>query len=186
MAASLGAGILSIAGGLNHLTGWQTGLFMWAVVDMAVVVTFVLSSITGLFNGIRRLSEINTWFFIGLLVFVLVCSPIAFTLNLSGEALANHLATFFPKAMFTGAAANDSWAGAWTIFYWCNWLSWAPIFGMFLGRISYGHTIRKALTVQFLLPVLFNFVWIGIFASAAIKLDIDTNGALTGKLEKGP
>lgn len=57
---------------------------------------------------------------------------------------------------------------------------------MFLGRISYGHTIRKALTVQFLLPVLFNFVWIGIFASAAIKLDIDTNGALTGKLEKGP
>lgn len=186
MAASLATGILSIAGGLNSLTGWQTGLFMWAVVDIAVVVTFVISSITGLFNGIRRLSEINTWFFVALFVFVLVFSPMAFTLNLSVEGFANHLATFFPKAMFTGAAANDPWAGSWTMFYWCNWLSWAPISGMFLGRISYGHTIRKALTVQFVLPALFNFVWIGIFASAAIKLDIDTNGALTGKLEKGP
>ena len=88
--------------------------------------------------------------------------------------------------MFTGAAADDPWAGWWTMFYWCNWLSWAPISGMFLGRISYGHTIRKALTVQFVLPAVFNIVWIGFFSSAAIKLDQETGGALAAKLAEGP
>lgn len=186
MSASLASGILVIGGGLTYLTGWQAGLFMWAVADIAVVVTFVISSITGLFNGIRRLSEINTVFFIGLFVFVFVVGPSFFVLNLGVEGLADNLATFFPKAMFTGAAADDPWAGWWTMFYWCNWLSWAPISGIFLGRISYGHTIRKALTVQFVLPAVFNIVWIGIFSGAAIKLDQETGGALTAKVADGP
>ncbi len=186
MSASLASGILVIGGGLNYLTGWQTGLFMWLVADIAIVVTFVISSITGLFNGIRRLSEINTMFFIGLFVFVFIVGPSFFVLNLGVESLANNLATFFPKAMFTGAAAGDPWAGGWTMFYWCNWLSWAPISGIFLGRISYGHTIRKALTVQFVLPALFNIIWIGIFSGAAIKLDQETDGALAAAVANGP
>ena len=186
MSASLASGILVIGGGLNYLTSWQTGLFMWAVVDIVVVITFVISSITGLFNGIRRLSEINTMFFIGLFVFIFIVGPTFFMLNLGVESIANQLATFFPKAMFTGAAANDPWAGWWTMFYWCNWLSWAPISGIFLGRISYGHTIRKALTVQFVLPALFNIGWITIFSGAAIKLDQETGGAITEKIANGP
>ncbi|MGC4154932.1 MAG: BCCT family transporter [Propionicimonas sp.] len=186
MSASLASGILTISGGVNYLTGFQTGLFMWAVVDIVVVAAFVISSITGLFNGIRRLSEINTLFFVFLIGFILIFGPTFFMLNLGTEALANHLATFFPKAMFTGAAADDPWAGWWTMFYWCNWLSWAPISGMFLGRISYGHTVRKALTVQFVLPAVFNIVWIGFFSTAAIKLDKDTGGALAAKLAEGP
>ncbi len=186
MSASLASGILVIGGGLNYLTGWQTGLFMWLVADIAIVVTFVVSSITGLFNGIRRLSEINTIFFIGLFVFVFIVGPTFFVLNLGTESIANQLATFFPKAMYTGAAADDPWAGSWTMFYWCNWLSWAPISGIFLGRISYGHTIRKALTVMFVLPALFNVVWISIFSGAAIKLDQETGGALAAAVAKGP
>ena len=186
MSASLASGILVISGGVNYLTGWQTGLFMWAIADIAVVVTFVFSSIAGLFNGVRRLSEINTLFFVALFVFILVVGPTFFVLNLGVESLANNMATFFPKAMFTGAAADDPWAGGWTMFYWCNWLSWAPISGMFLGRISYGHTIRKALTIQFVMPALFNIVWIAIFSGAAIKLDQDTGGALTAAVANGP
>jgi choline-glycine betaine transporter len=147
MAASLGTGVLSIAGGLKYLTGIQTGAFLWAMVDIAVVATFVISSITGLFNGIKKLSEINFGVFIALAIFVFVCGPTFFMLNLGVESFANHIQTFFTKASFTGAAAGDPWAGGWTIFYWCNWLAWAPVSGMFLGRISYGHTIRKALVV---------------------------------------
>ena len=72
MAASLGGGILSIAGGLNYLTGIQSGAFLWAMVDIAVVATFVISSITGLFNGIKKLSEINTFVFFGMVLFIFV------------------------------------------------------------------------------------------------------------------
>lgn len=185
MAASLGTGVLSIAGGLKYLTGIQTGAFLWAMVDIAVVATFVISSITGLFNGIKKLSEINFGVFIFLAVFVFVLGPTAFILNLGVESFANHLQTFFTKAAFTGAAAGDAWAGGWTIFYWCNWLAWAPVSGMFLGRISYGHTIRKALTVMFVLPALFDIVWMVIFGGAAIKMEL-AGGKLVEALAAGP
>ena len=185
MAASLGTGVLSIAGGLKYLTGIQTGAFLWAMVDIAVVATFVISSITGLFNGIKKLSEINLIIFILLAVIVFVFGPTSFMLNLGVEAFANHLDTFFEKAAFTGAAANDPWAGSWTIFYWCNWLAWAPISGMFLGRISYGHTIRKALLVQFILPSLFSIIWMVIFGGAAIKMQL-SGGGLMESMSAGP
>ena len=185
MAASLGTGVLSIAGGLKYLTGIQTGALMWAMVDIAIVVTFVLSSITGLFNGIKRLSEINFILFLLLALFVFVCGPTFFMLNLGVESFANYLQTFFTKACFTGAAANDPWSGWWTIFYWCNWLAWAPISGVFLGRISYGHTIRKALFVIFVLPSVFDIIWIMIFSGAAIKMQL-TEGNLMKAVANGP
>lgn len=186
MAASLGTGILSISGGLSYLSGWQSGLLMWAVVDLAVVATFVLSSIAGLFKGIKRLSQANMALFIGLLLFVLCLGPTAFILNLGTEAFADSLANFFPKAAFTGAAAGDVWSGSWTIFYWCNWLAWAPISGMFLGRISYGHTVREALCIQFVAPAVFDLVWVGVFSTAAIKFERDSGGVLGQALNVGP
>lgn len=185
MAASLGTGVLSIAGGLKYLTGVQTGAFMWAMIDIAIVATFVISSITGLFNGIKRLSEINFVIFLLLALFVFVCGPTFFMLNLGVESFANYIQTFFTKACFTGAAANDPWAGWWTIFYWCNWLAWAPISGVFLGRISYGHTIRKALLVIFILPSLFDIVWIMIFSGSAIKMQVE-QGNLMEAVANGP
>ncbi len=185
MSASLGTGVLSIAGGLKYLTGVQTGALLWAAVDIAVVATFVISSITGLFNGIKKLSEINFGVFIFLALFVFVFGPTAFMLNLGVESFANHLQTFFEKACFTGAAANDPWAGWWTIFYWCNWLAWAPISGMFLGRISYGQTIRKALVVLFVLPALFDIFWMLIFGGAAIQMEL-SGGKLAEAMAAGP
>lgn len=185
MSASLGTGVLSIAGGLKYLTGIQTGALLWAMVDIAIVATFVISSITGIFNGIKRLSEINFIIFLILAVFVFIVGPTFFMLNIGVEAFANHLQTFFTKACFTGAAANDPWAGWWTIFYWCNWLAWAPISGMFLGRISYGQTVRKALIVTFVLPALFDIAWMTIFGGAAIKMEL-TKGNLMKAIEAGP
>ncbi|NLM74406.1 MAG: hypothetical protein GX184_10315 [Clostridiaceae bacterium] len=44
---------------------------------------------------------------------------------------------------------------------------------MFLGRISYGQTIRKALFVVFVLPALFDILWMVIFGGAAIKLELE-------------
>lgn len=186
MAASLGSGILSVSGGLSYLTGWQSGLLMWGLVDIAVVVAFVVSSAVGLFRGIKRLSEINFLVFIALLAFVFIFGPTVFMLNIGTEAFADSIATFLPKAAFTGAAAGDTWAGAWTIFYWCNWLSWAPISGMFLGRISYGYTVREMLTYQFVLPAAFDIIWICFFSSTAIWIERESGGDMANALAVGP
>ncbi|ATW23425.1 BCCT transporter [Candidatus Formimonas warabiya] len=185
MAASLGTAVLAISGGINYLTGVQTGAFLWLVVDIAVIATFVISSITGLFNGIKKLSEINTIIFIGLTVFVFIFGPAAYMLNLGTEAFGDFMRNFFTKSLFTGAAANDPWGGWWTIFYWCNWLAWSPVTGMFLGRISYGHTIRKTLVVTFLLPAVFTIFWMMVFGGAAINLQLAGAG-IADAMANGP
>ena len=56
---------------------------------------------------------------------------------------------------------------------------------MFLGRISYGHTIRKALTIQFILPALFNILWMVIFGGAAVYMQLH-GGQLVEAMQAGP
>ena len=184
MATSLGEGILTIAGGLNYLTGIQSGVVLWLIIDIAIVVTFVISSITGLFEGIRKLSEINTWIFIAMIIFIFVVGPTVFILNIGSEAFGDYLSKFFIKSLFTGAAAGDLWSGWWTIFYWCNWLAWAPVSGMFLGRISYGRTIRQVLTTVFIWPAIFDMIWMLIFGAATIHLQM-SGVDLTAAMAKG-
>ena len=103
------------------------------------------------------------------------------------EALGQFLGQFFERSLFTGTAAQDSWASSWTIFYWAWWFAWAPIVGVFLGRISYGYSVRQFMFFNLLLPALFGAVWMSIFGGTAIELELYESAELVGVLnEKGP
>jgi len=72
----------------------------------------------------------------------------------------------------TGAegGSTNEWLQSWTIFYWAWWLSWTPVVGMFIARISRGRTIRQFVSGVLLVPSLVSLVWFCIFGGAAIKL----------------
>ncbi|MCM3761445.1 BCCT family transporter [Alkalihalobacillus oceani] len=168
MASTMGTGILNLAGGVNYVSGAESGPTVWAIIAIVVMVTFVISAASGLMKGIRILSDINIKLFVFIIVYLFIIGPTSYLLNLGTESFGNYLTNFFDKSLFTGAAGEDQWPQAWTTFYWANWFSWAAITALFLGRIAYGQTVRSFILVNFAIPALFGGIWMTIFGGSAI------------------
>ncbi len=104
------------------------------------------------FKGIRILSSINTVILIGFLLFIFATGATGFILKFGMEGFGYLLSHFFESALFTGAAHQDLWPTKWTMMHFANWFAWAPIMGVFLGRIAYGYTVRAYLLFNVVLP----------------------------------
>ena len=174
MAAALGTGILMIGGGLQKLTGIESNSLLWAGIGGAIVATFIVSSATGLMKGIRILSDINTKLLLALALVPLFFGPGLWLLISDGGAgLSDYVVNFVPRTFdFT----PSEWAKGWTVFYLAVWLAWTPVTACFLGRIAYGRTVREFMLVNFVLPSIFAIVWMTIFGSTAMHLQIESDG----------
>ncbi len=171
MAAALGTGIMMIGSGLEDLTGLKSGKWLWAAICGAIVVTFIVSSATGLMKGIRILSDINTKLLLALALVPLFFGPGCWLLlSDGGVALGDYVVNFVPRTFdFT----PSDWAKGWTVFYWAVWLAWAPVTACFLGRIAYGRTVREFMLVNFVFPSIFAIAWMTIFGGTAMHLQIE-------------
>ncbi len=174
MAASLGAGILIISGGLTQLAGAPHSTLTMGLVALAIVASFVASAASGLLKGIRILSEINVTVFIMLGVFMFLAGPTIYLLTFGLEALGEFFAHFFQRSLIGTITPDQEWAISWTIFNWTNWLAWTPITALFLGRIAVGYTVRQFIVFNLFLPALFACVWIMVFSVSAIHLDFQS------------
>ncbi len=187
VAASLGAGMMTLADGLASTFGLPDGPLARLIVSMAIVMTFVVSSISGLQRGIRILSDVNIRFFFLLAAFVLFAGPTIKILSASAAGVGEYAATFLPRSAPLPGAGDDQWRRDWTMFYFANWAAWAPITALFLGRISVGYTVREFVLFTMVLPAVFGVVWMSIFGGAAIGIDEASGGAVTAALEaRGP
>lgn len=184
MAASLGTGLLTVAGGLGSILGIETSAVLLAIVAIAIVGTFIASAATGLMNGIRILSDLNTKFFFVLAAFTFLCGPTIWLLSAGVDALGTYLSGFLERSLFTGAVAEDKWPQWWSNFYWANWLAWAPITALFLGRLGRGYTVREFIQTTMLAPSLFAIVWMTIFGGLAIYSDAESGGSLKASLDE--
>lgn len=187
MAASLGAGILSLSGGIRYLfplgdTFWLTGL-----ITFFVILTFTVSAATGLLRGIRFFSDINLKVFLGLLIFLLFAgsAPAIFKAFIQGTT--GYLSYFLPISLNIGPLGNDPWIKLWSVFYWANWMAWAPVTALFLGRIAYGRTVKEFLLFNWVLPSCFGIFWMSVFGGMTIQLASENNLLFGGLLENlGP
>ena len=185
MSSCLGMGTLTIAGGIENLFGVESGPTLWFFVIVVVVITFIISSVSGVFRGIRMLSRVNARIYIILLAFLFILGPTTFILNFSTESLGEFARDFLQMSLMTGEAYGDSWAKSWPCFYWCNWLAWAPVIGVFLGKILYGYTIRDAIICNFFIPSIFVTIWMSVFSSSAIYYEWEGVGLYDLLLESG-
>ncbi len=171
MAASLGAGILTIAGGLESLLGWQSSGLLLGMIALAIVVVFVISAASGLMRGIRILSDWNIKAFFFLAIFVFLAGPTLFTLKLGVEGLGDFFQNFFQKSLYVGLTPEDNWSESWTIFYWANWLAWTPVTALFLGRLALGYTVREFIHFNLFYPSIFGALWMIIFGGTTLHQD---------------
>jgi choline-glycine betaine transporter len=187
VAAALGAGVMTLSGGLEAAAGVSDAIAIRLAVTVAIVALFVVSSISGLQRGIKILSDINTRFFFILVLFVLIAGPTVEIVKLGAQSIGDYAVQFIPRSLALGERAGADWTRDWTVFNFAQWMAWAPITSMFLGRIAVGYTVREFILINLVAPAFFGGVWMTVFGGAAINLDAASNHAFAAALnEQGP
>lgn len=185
MSASMGAGVLTLKGGLVKVV--DIGLpdsVLVAIIALAVILVFTVSASTGLLRGIKFLSLINLAAFILLLAFVVVVgAPEVF--GYAWQSLLDYPLALVREAF--SSPVDEAWTRDWTAFYWANWMAWAPVTALFLGRLAYGRTVREFMVVNWLLPSLFAILWMTVFGGNVLHEAHLGNADLPAVLaEQGP
>lgn len=178
MAASMGSAIFLVADGTNSLTngGIVSNSTTWTIIAIIIVAAFVTSAISGVMNGIRILSTINSRIYMVLGLFVFLFGPTTYILKLTVESFGAYVSTFCQSSLFISAADGDGWAMWWPVFYWCNWMAWMPVTSLFLGKISKGYSVKEVIRVIVVFPALFSVAWLGLFSASSVYYELAGKG----------
>ena len=178
MAASMGSAIFLVADGTSSLSGGalKSTATLWTIIAAIIVTAFVASAVSGVMNGIRILSTINSRIYMVLGLFVFLFGPTFYILKLTIEGFGAYLSSFCQSSLFLSAADGDGWAMWWPVFYWCNWMAWMPVTSTFLGKISRGYSVKEVIRVIVVFPALFSVAWLGLFSSSSIYYELAGKG----------
>jgi len=193
LATSLGLGAAQINAGLSIVLERMIGMGISVGAGVQLVIIAAITAITGLSvwagidKGLKRLSTLNVYLMILLMIFVLAVGPTRYLLEtiLSGIGfyLQNlpHMAFFtetFLGSLTEQAGKAAGWQDGWTIFYWGWWIAWSPFVGLFIARISRGRSIRQMVLGVLLLPTAFSMTWLGSFGGLAIFTELELGGTV--------
>ncbi len=184
VATSLGLGAMQVATGLTALYGIPNSEAVQITVVATVTLLFIISAVTGIDKGIKWLSNINMVMAFGLLILLLFIGPTRYILNSFVESIGNYFQNIIRLSFFLDAQGGVAkhtgydWSGAWTVFYWAWWLTWAPFVGAFIARISRGRTIREFVFGSLLAPTLLCAIWFNILGGSAIHIEMFGDGGI--------
>lgn len=179
---TLGYGASQLDAGLQHIGLYHYDGFAAKVGIIIVVVSIaILSAISGVGKGVRRLSEINLGLAFSLMLFILLSGSTLYLLSAFSENIGYYLSNVVRLSFKTFAydSEHTGWFTGWTVLYWAWWFSWAPFVGLFIARISRGRSIREFIFGVLLIPTLFNLLWFTVFGNSGILADSLQNGALS-------
>lgn len=182
VATSLGYGVAQVNAGFHYLFEMPVSTNIQIFLIIGITALAVISVITGLDKGIRRLSELNMLLAVGLLILVLVLGPTVFLLQALVQNTGSYLSDLMNKTFNLFAYEKTDWIGGWTVFYWGWWLSWAPFVGLFIARVSRGRTIREFVTGVLLVPTGFTLMWMTFFGNSAIELILNQGAIGLGEM----
>ncbi|MCF8363086.1 MAG: BCCT family transporter [Prolixibacteraceae bacterium] len=184
LATSLGLGVSQINAGLKHLFGMPENLLMQVLLIVGITGITIVSVVSGLSRGVKKLSELNINLGAILLVFILIAGPTVFILDFYTESIGNYLDNFFQKSFWTDSLEGSQWQNQWTIFYWAWWISWSPFVGMFIARISRGRSVREFVLSVLIVPTLLTFLWITAFGGSAIFFEFNEIAGIAGEVKE--
>lgn len=176
-ANSMGVGLMQIGAGLENVFGIVQSPIVWILIAAFVASIFIMSCVSGIGKGLKRVSTLCMYFFIFLLVYVLLFGNTEFIGKITSEAIGFIIDHWGTQTMMMNAmSSHDSWFSEWSVMYWNSFIMYAPIIGMFLARMGKGRKVRTFMLVQVLVPSVFCIIWIGIFGGQTLYLQ--TSGTL--------
>ena len=170
VATSLGFGVTQINAGLNTLFDIPIAPVVQLALIAGITALATLSVVAGLDAGIKRLSELNLYLAIALILFVLLAGPTLFLISAFVQNIGDYLDQLATLTFNVDAYGDGVWVSDWTLFYWGWWISWSPFVGMFIARISRGRTVREFIFGVLLGPTLFTFFWMTVYGDSALRL----------------
>ena len=184
---SLGIGVMQLATGVNYVFGTEFPMELLALVFIVVMaIVYIGAACSGIFKGIKHVSNINVFVYLGMLVCALVFGNLLFTVDNTISSVGKYLTILVPQSFYLEPAVQSGWVKGNTIFYWAWWLSAAPLIGLFLAKLSRGRTIRQFVLMNMLAPTLFAIAWFGIFGSSAINMQMNGSDLAQTVAELGP
>jgi glycine betaine transporter len=171
VANSMGVGLMQIGAGLESVAGIKQSPVIWLFAAIGIGIIFVLSCVSGIGNGLKKLSSFTVYIFIAIMLYVFFVGDPMFITKLGSEAIGEIFDDFAGKSLYNNALApDDTWSADWIIQYFASFIVYAPVIGMFLSRLAKGRTVKQFLMVNVCVPSLFCWVWIAIFGSMTMNL----------------
>ena len=167
LATSLGLGVQQVTSGLNHLFGIPANSVTMVLLIVGITAIALISVMTGINVGIKRLSQFNIILAFLLLAAIILLGPTSYIFKSLFAGLGAYVMKIVPLSNWIGRE-DTGFFHDWTTFYWAWWIAWAPFIGTFIARISKGRTVREFVIFVLLLPTLLCLIWFSAFGGTAI------------------
>ena len=167
LATSLGLGVQQVTSGLNYLFDVPHTQATMVALIVGITAIALLSVLSGLDVGIKRLSQLNIILALALLLALIILGPTPYILHSMVAGFGEYVAKIVPLSNWIGRT-DTAFLHNWTMFYWAWWIAWAPFVGTFIARISKGRTVREFISCVLLFPTLLCLVWFGAFGGTSI------------------
>ena len=181
VAGGLGYGAMQLSSAVKAFAGIQPSTMIYVAIIAAMFVCYNLSAVSGLRNGITWLSNRNVQLFFIMLLFVFLAGPTAYICNLFTESLGAYISDFFAASLNTAPypvlnevneMVPNMWPQNWDMYWWVDWMAYAPLLGLFMVRCAYGRTLREFVLIEWLLPAVFGIVWFSVFGGTILHAQI--------------
>ncbi|MFC6765252.1 BCCT family transporter [Natrinema soli] len=175
--------------GLEYAGGVEFGDAGTILVITGLTVAFTISVALGVERGIRRISYFNMALFVVLTAAAFILGPTVYIMTVGTQALGAYINEFISMSLFMGAGetggqgADSGFVGAWTVFYWAWWFSWAPFVGLFIARISRGRTVRQVAATGVVASTAITIPWFATMGGTSIFMQSNGQADILGTLE---
>lgn len=181
---SLGLGVPVMSKLISSVLHIKDGLSLQIAVYLIWFMIFGWSVFRGLEKGIKKLTDVNMliiFIFLGVVgVLVSISKIFEMELNSIGLYLQN-----LPRMIFyTDPFGNQNFVHDWTMFYWGWWLSFLPIMGIFIAKVSRGRTLKQVILGQMVWGSLGCCTFLGILGGYSLYLQKNGIVDLVSILEK--
>lgn len=171
IATTLGLSVTQINVGLNYL--WPVIPVNHTVQITTIILVTALTALSvgaGLDKGVKRLSLLNIFIAVALMLFVFISGPTIFILNTFMQNTGSYLSNIVERTFNLQAYTTSDWIGNWTLFIFGWTIAWAPFVGLFIAKISRGRTIRQFIVGVMVVPTVFTFLWFSVFGDTALHM----------------
>lgn len=167
---SLGLAVPVMGKLISSATGIAESIYMDIFVFAVWFFIFGWSVFRGLDRGIRQLTNVNMALIFGFLAIFILCTPIGEIFGMEINSLGLYMSQL-PRIMcYTDPFGDKAFLNEWTIFYWAWWLTFVPIMGMFIAKVSRGRTLKQVIIGQMVWGTLGCCTFLGILGGYSLYL----------------